>query len=495
MIIFVLLAALAFPSIVFAQATTEDLFVRPSADCVNNGDGKSYACAATAGGPGAWRGFASQLYSGTDETPGRIDPGDTVHVCGNFVAGDAQSTPNIMINAAASGLANTATITYDGNCTVYGGTAEADISGSSTIVNGFYTAQRSFFTLKNVYIHHMRQKGILLFSSASGDVTLDKQILIQDVRVSDITGLTTPPCMDSRGQNITVRRVHVSYCGSDGFFHMGKNYLIEDSSTDHISSDGLNAGDSMQTSGEVGGLIIRRNHFDQSFVDSKYCMISESYTDTGVITMEDNVCIRKTTDTVGSGMYVDSKPGMTLNIRRNQFTGGLNGIQVTYQSGTVNIIANQIVSPSQDGILLGGVDVGGTTIVRNNTIITPGRYGISQSNTSVTATLQNNIVVGPATACISRQTSNTEDHNDLYNCTTAVLIAGVAGATGAGTITTNPQFLSGGYVPSNTSPCRGAGFNWGSFTDVRGRANSVPPDIGAYQLTTTNDISSRLRNG
>jgi hypothetical protein len=51
-------------------------YVRPQSAVAVNGDGSAYGEAATPGGPGAWRSFASIVWGGTG-----VNPGDTLYVC------------------------------------------------------------------------------------------------------------------------------------------------------------------------------------------------------------------------------------------------------------------------------------------------------------------------------------------------------------------------------------------------------------------------------
>ena len=66
------------------SAAADTFYVRPAADCANNGDGMAYACAASAGASGAWRTSAAVSYSTTTG----VDDGDTLKFCGSFVEAD-----------------------------------------------------------------------------------------------------------------------------------------------------------------------------------------------------------------------------------------------------------------------------------------------------------------------------------------------------------------------------------------------------------------------
>jgi len=425
MLLCVLMASAAESS--FA-VTAEDLFVRPQADCSINGNGRAYDCASQPGGVGAFRGFAAMRFSGTDETVGKIDPGDTVHVCGKFTASDIQQ-PGTMINTAVAGP-NNATITYDGNCAAYGGESTATLDGGGTVANGFYTAQRTLFTIQNLVIQNFTSRGLLLYGHAVTDVPISKRILVQDVTVSNIRGKLAT-CLDMRGQDITIQRVTYHHCGSDGLYHHGKRLVVDRVNASHISLDAGNAGDAVQVSGEVGGFSITNSILDMSAVDSKYCVIVIGVTDTGSFLIEGNTCIRGSTHTTGSGYLIDSAAGMTATVRKNTVSGGANGIQIFNQDGTVIIEENQVKATTNDGILLGGKGKG-MSMVRNNTIIGPARHGISNSNPNVSSTIQGNNV-SAAASCIEQQSSHEESANSLAECGNAVTVNGRPASMGRGT--------------------------------------------------------------
>ena len=485
--IFALLLCI-IPSV--SLAATEELWVRPQADCANNGTGKAYGCAATPGALGAWRGFNSLLFSTTDETASRVDPGDIVHVCGAFVAADVQQA-GTMLNVAAGG-ANTQVITWDGDCTAYGGTARATLDGGSTTATGIYTADRTLHTIKNMTVSNFTSRGAKLYLDAVTDRPIVKQNIMQNVSVNSVRG-TTAICIDNRGQNVTLLNVAVDSCGLDGIFSIGKNYLLDGFRATNISLDNVNAGDGAQISEEIDGNIVRNGYVDMTAVDSKYCVIVSDYTDTGTFLIEKNTCIRTLSDIQGSCFLAYSKTGMTGTLRQNTCYGGVNGFQVFFQQGTLNIIANTIDRPTNDCVLLGGSDAG-TTNVRNNTCIDPARYGVSNTNTSVSLTIQNNIVTGPCTAAVERRSSNVEDHNVLYNCTNAVTVTGVPSSTGSGTVTTDPLILSSSNLRVGLgSPARNAGVTYSGCIDLLGRACFSTPTIGAYQISTTSPDGASTR--
>lgn len=60
------------------SAAVDTWYVRPSTECSNNGDGLSYACAASAGAAGAFNSLTSVIWTATDG----VDDGDTLCISG-----------------------------------------------------------------------------------------------------------------------------------------------------------------------------------------------------------------------------------------------------------------------------------------------------------------------------------------------------------------------------------------------------------------------------
>lgn len=63
------------------SAAVDTWYVRPTAACANNGDGLSYACAASEGASGAFRDPSNIIWTSTTG----VDDGDTLYVCGSHL--------------------------------------------------------------------------------------------------------------------------------------------------------------------------------------------------------------------------------------------------------------------------------------------------------------------------------------------------------------------------------------------------------------------------
>lgn len=133
------------------SAAADTFYVRPTADCANNGDGLSYGCAASGGAAGAWRGLASVVHTTTTG----LDDGDTLKYCGNFVAADADTGTQMIFHASTVTAASEgARITETGDCSADGGLSDATFTGSGAIVTGLAYSVSDYITFE-----HMRFTG------------------------------------------------------------------------------------------------------------------------------------------------------------------------------------------------------------------------------------------------------------------------------------------------------------------------------------------------
>ena len=136
------------------SAAADTFYVRPSADCVNNGDGMAYACAASAGASGAWRTSAAVSYSTTTG----VDDGDTLKFCGNFVEADLDTGAYFIFLASTVTAANEAgRITITGDCSADGGPSTATVTGGATMTIGFAMSVSDYITLQNFEFRDINQ--------------------------------------------------------------------------------------------------------------------------------------------------------------------------------------------------------------------------------------------------------------------------------------------------------------------------------------------------
>lgn len=123
------------------SAGVDTWYVRPIADCANNGDGLAYACAASEGAGGAFRDPSNIIWT---ETVG-VDDGDTLFVCGSHL------DTTLRVNGAAGSAASPITISFScpsdrGSIRAVHTMTEAQTSGNWTNESGnlWYLAMNSY---------------------------------------------------------------------------------------------------------------------------------------------------------------------------------------------------------------------------------------------------------------------------------------------------------------------------------------------------------------
>lgn len=408
-----------------------------------------------------------------------ILPNDTVEYHGNFTTADAQGGTTYLHRFADAGDV-TGNIILD--------LSDATINAGGTIQRGMEIQDNNYLTIRGGEIYNATTKGLLLYNAAT-DATDRISLIVDGVYVHDIENGTLPACIDSRGTNVTIKNSVVDGCGEDAIYHKGANAIITGNTISHPSID-TEAGDCVQLSGNYAGYLIAENHCDHRDSIAKQCYVASVPTDNGNGRMIGNTCLRPQNEgtTTTYGFYAEVVSGV-VEIARNWYRGGRTAIQVV-GAGTSRIESNVVVVLDRDaptdarGVSIGGNH--GASTVSNNTIF--GGYEGILNDSATPATYKNNIVVGPADDCIDKESGDSESYNDLHDCGgDAVANDNVATTTGAGTITSDPQFIGGsnpttaaGFQLKPTSPLIGAGTYVGKVYDFTGRKMSVPANIGAF---------------
>ena len=472
-----------------AWADGETLYVRSDEACANNGNGTAYGCAASAGAVGAFRASWRVLYD-TVNTAAKVDPGDTLYICGPFVGTNGSFNLGVLdASGNGAGLAGKP-VTYDFDCPGDPGSVVMGLSGNYAIV--------SF--KRFIIVRSPRGTGGAIntfsVSSSTGATGDPVNAFIYGGVISDNT-ITGQKCVNLRGQDIYLDGMIVHDCADDGIWTTGKRMTIKNTNV-YLISKGTITGDCWQTSQEMDGTEWGSNYCDHANVDSKYCGVLTTDTDGGTVWVHDNVCLKRSTDVLGDGFRSDTN---TI-FERNVVTGGTYGIHCNQViTEFCRVIGNVFIGQGLAGVRTEA----GTVDVAYNTFIDQVTVGHRMVGTTDAQRSYNNLFVNAPTGILKDSSNTPLDFNNLFYLTTNTLLVNVTPTTpGTGSLlATNPLFvgstytdatgrLNGGARTRGTSPARNAASTSGLCTDVRARGcKPSNHDMGAYQATSGDPAPAR----
>jgi len=427
-----------------------------------------------------------------------VNPGDTVCYVGNFTTADAMGATTYLNYFNKSGTAGNL-ITLDGDCD--GDGVKASINAGGTVQRAMQTADNNYLVIKNLELKNATARGLLLYNTAT-DATDRGSISVTQMNVHDITGGASPIGIDSRGLNVSITNNIVNNIGEDGIYHKGPNVVITGNTISYISTAG-SLGDCIQLDGAYLNFTISNNSCDHTNVASKQCIIASNPTDAGYGILSGNSCLRPTGEGVSTtyGYYIETASGNSV-ITRNYYKGGRTAIQYL-GAGTadirsnVGIVLDTDLSTAARCVSLGGS--AGKAYVENNSC--SGGYQGIVSSSAAAAVIRNNAVANVTDDCINKAAGDSESYNKCFNYGgDLVSNNGTGTAAGAGTANTNQLWIGGasptsasGFIlkPSSTLRRAGISLNVGNLLDYSSHSFQNPPSIGAYDVTSNVEASSR----
>lgn len=491
------------------SAAADTWYVRPVAECTNNGDGLAYNCAAGAGQSGAFSGFNNWI----NTTTTGIDDGDTVRVCGSFVQADAETqfTNQAMMAIQASGTAGVP-ITFTGDCTAAGGAARATLTSDGTSGSLIRTYANTYITIAGTFdLSGAKDAGMTLYNSATGDVAIAKNIRVESgTTITNIHGGTQEVGITYSGTDGYIGAVTIDDIGVDGIFeYSGGRWTIDGPRITNISVDTTD-GDCVQLQRVVNGDVVKNVYCDKTNVDSKQCVVASCFNagsatcatgadQTQRVDITDNTCLMKSGGTLSIGIYSEGQAYIERNYITNPATYGMTcdlnaGAYCRFRS-------NIVVNAGTGCIDVSKTSAGPTADIYNNILVNCGTYGIDATDATATIKAHNNSITGTATNGIYRGASGTVDsHNNVFGPTTAYSDNGVAGVAGTGDTAVDPGFV-GGTMPTSAAGFRltsgsalrrvGKDLNLGNYQDAGNRAFLHPPSIGAWEATSGDSAAPR----
>ncbi len=488
-LLFVVLTLLV-PS--FALATAETLYVRPPGSCTFNGDGTAYACATSTGARGAYIGLNLILWNATDETAGRVDPGDMLYVCGTHLI----SSASYRITPPVSGtVANV--ITISGACpndpgVLNGGNASAGIR----LVNLGSAGPIKYITISSLTFQNVpASNDYALFGHDNGAGGLVDRYITISHNTFDKIGSNG---MWLWGSQWTVTNNRLTNIGNDAIYIKGgKNSTVTGNYMARVSQTAA-LGDCIQfdsatTVGTIGTgtVTVSNNICDKSTSPNVKYGILLGPVD-GLTIVESNAIYCPLSTTLSSGcnpIYINANgPAQTARIvvRKNFVSKGWRGITIAAANNTGfrhQLVGNVMQYAGTFGAWL---DANTDNVdISNNTFRYNGQYGLYLGKVTTTHKVTNNIFANNVVGMFYLNSpGNGRTYNDWFGNTTNIMDVDGAKTIDATDYTANPVFVSSTDVRlQRSSALHGAGIRLGSgCIDLRGFACNSPPDLGAYQV-------------
>lgn len=486
LVIFLVLASLS------VEAAT--WYVRPIADCANNGNGTAETCAASGGGAGAWRGTANVVWAS-------IAAPDTLCVSGTFTGTAETDVSGITLRIDTSGASTTSRITVNGDCD--GDGSKATLDGNDEVGIGIRTAvvgtsRTTNLNITNFVLRRYTNKAVVNYN-VTGDSTADANQTWTDIEIYDNgDGGTADTCFDSRGRYVTLNNSIMKGCDEDAVYHQGKYFTSDGLIVRDFSRVNAN-GDGLQLAGEQDGYTVR--NFDcEHNIDTKQCFINSVSTDTAAGGIFENfraVCMPGATIT--NCVFVG---GTGVIVRRGFISGGNYGLAVEGDPDSANMIIESVI---QRGATTDGIGIftssGAGNAIRNVVASNNGRHGIFLSTTAA-GTVTNSVVTGNTSCGINRaDAGQTESYNIAHNNGTNFCSGSNSTSAGTGSSVADPKFSGGsttttaeGFKPFAISPLCGAGYPTAAKYDYANKRLGNPPNIGAYGTCTAGRTSYSTRS-
>lgn len=463
-------------------------YVRPAEGTYGTSDGTSYA--------NAFDGFADVAWG-----VGQVNTGDTLKVCGAFVAADKDSSKGgvAMLSVEQAG------VIIDGDCSASGDLEKTQLDGGGAVTYGMYcdtAAECQGQTWRNIQADNMTTRGHYVRND------------LDDVDVVSFTGdnlgckdtigteVSAPWCVAGFGASATLTGITSVRSTDDGVHWQGDNFLIDDWRIEfpgYNIAAGSNVGDCVQVITRTDNARIRNGYCDKRNANadgnvSKSCAVVGDPASGTSSEISNITCYLPTS---GNAVF-ESKPILTsgpgAKIFGNYVSGGYYGIFAF--GADSDIYSNIVVDAEREGISIPTTTPAGTTEVYNNTVDGARTcFILKGASASTNITARNNIAANcglygyegfQATRTLSANRCDTNTPTCSNNAGTTTPTA------------TDPQFVGGpypatteGFKPKATSPLIGAGSPLGAKYDYANKRCGNPSTIGAYCSSFRGSFSGR----
>lgn len=471
-------AAQAVPTV--SSATGTDFHVRPASECTYSGDGADAVCAASAGAPGAFKGFSSINWSA-------MQPGDTLYVIG-------QHTTGLVVGKGG---------TSGQRITIRGDKAGAErgrIDGGGAVSFCLYDNNNQYLSVLNLEVAHCLNRG-LQFDNARGDGTVRPGgAIVNNVYVHDIVGGSIfPTCVWGYGHDAVIDNSRIENCGDDGIWWTGNAVGVKNNSIGAVGLAPEERGDCVQIAGVSKQFNISRNRCDHLAVNEKHCFVISPpdgavFDQTMGGRIEENTCFMPKFGGADTKGITVASPNVL--IARNFVTGGRIGIV-----GDDPYIVGNVVTQFHDVGIQANGHPGWQALVANNTVVSVAAEngqiapGFCIFAYETTGEFVNNIVSGCNVAMggYGYNPNNLWHSNLSWQNSSTYQFGQPALNTTVNTLTSDPQFVGidprssrswavatatpGKNLSGYTEPNYGAPFIFDFLKNPR----STPPAVGAYE--------------
>ena len=468
-------------------------YVRPAADCANNGDGTAYACAASGGAAGAWRTMANVAWGVSG-----VNTGDTLRAC------SSESSPFTTADYDGGGLAvlsvDQSGVTVDGDCSASGGETMAYMTGNGTRDYGVYCADTTTCpnqTWRNITVTSTDVRGFYIRNNLSTTGTV--LFIGSGLSCNSIVGAegNTPQCVAGFGTGGTLTNITSNITTDDSVHWEGDNFSISDSRLLYPGYNvSTNLGDCVQVVNQADNAIIRRVYCDHTNSATKQCFIYGDPVDASDDNAEisDSTCLYPETGNISNAnkLYYSSVPA--TQFLRNYGLGGAYGVYMLGAGSTT--IGNVMKGQEVRGIDVVSTVTSGTHLVANNTVSGSPTCVAIGGGASVTTLFYNNLVANCSSAGFTKGGSSTltQSNNRCgQSVTTCNNGGGGSSISDAGWVGGATPTSAQGFRLSATSAARGIGLdlNRGNIQDNGNRAFAHPPSIGAWEAASGDIATAR----
>ena len=433
-----------------------------------------------------------------------VNTGDTLKLCGAFVAADKDSSKGgaAMLSVEYPG------VIVDGDCSEYGDLAKAVLNGEGSVAYGLYcdtAAECQDQQWRNFASNNMTTRGYNVRNS------LDDVDVVNfrgtNLSCTDIIGaeVSAPWCVAGWGATATLTGIASLRSTDDGVHWQGDDFTISDWDIRfpgwNIAS-GSNIGDCVQVITRTDRAKITRGYCDKRNANadgnaSKSCAIVG---DPASGTSSEISHIKCDLPTTGNAVF-ESKSILTSGagawIQHNEVRGGHYGIFAFGGSGT-RIESNIITDSQLEAIAVPTTTTTGTTSIDNNVAArAPKCFILKGASGAATVQARNNIAVDCPIGFEGFQATRVLAANRCSGATTCSNNAGSPAPTSV-----DAKFLGGpspttteGFIPYPDSSLCNAGAYVGKINAYDGKpVDILDPSIGAYDCNSLYRQDINIRN-